>query len=142
VIAVSEGNRFAPVVVTTGAAFGDRIEIVSGLEEGQRIVASGQFLIDSEASLSGVLARLQAGTPQATGTHRSTGRVTAVDEKGITIAHAPVPALNWPEMTMGFGWGSSGRNAGIAVGDEVEFAFREGAAGYVLESIEEREGRR
>jgi Cu(I)/Ag(I) efflux system membrane fusion protein len=31
--------------------------VLEGLEEGQQIVVSGQFLIDSEASLKGVMAR-------------------------------------------------------------------------------------
>jgi Cu(I)/Ag(I) efflux system membrane fusion protein len=136
VIAASDtGNRFSPVEVETGAALGDRIEIVSGLTEGQRIVASGQFLIDSEASLTGVMARLQ-GASSATGAYRSTGRVTAVDEKSVTIAHQPVPELNWPAMTMAFAWGDADRRSDISVGDEVGFTFREGGVGYVVESIE------
>ena len=36
-------------------------EIVAGLAEGERLVASGQFLIDSEASLSGMAARAISG---------------------------------------------------------------------------------
>ena len=45
--------------VELGRRAGDRIEVTSGLEEGQRVVASGQFLIDSEASLTGALDRLR-----------------------------------------------------------------------------------
>jgi Cu(I)/Ag(I) efflux system membrane fusion protein len=37
--------------------------ILAGLQGGERIVTSGQFLIDSEASLSGALDRLNAGQP-------------------------------------------------------------------------------
>jgi len=57
VMLAEDGGRFIPVEVTLGREAGDRSEIVAGLEEGQKIVASGQFLIDSEASLSGVIAR-------------------------------------------------------------------------------------
>ncbi len=57
------GGRFRPVEVTVGEQFDDRIVIRSGLVAGQQIVASGQFLIDSEASLQGVLAR--AAVPAA-----------------------------------------------------------------------------
>ena len=51
------GGRFRPVEVEIGEQIEDRIVIRSGLVAGQQIVASGQFLIDSEASLQGVLAR-------------------------------------------------------------------------------------
>ena len=38
-----------------GADLGDDIEVVQGLTEGEQVVASGQFLIDSEARLKSVL---------------------------------------------------------------------------------------
>ena len=58
-VIVSEGkDRFRPVLVTTGGERNGQTEILSGLEAGQQVVASGQFLIDSEANLRGVLSRL------------------------------------------------------------------------------------
>jgi Cu(I)/Ag(I) efflux system membrane fusion protein len=39
--------------VTTGERFGDRIEILSGLQAGDRVVASANFLVDSESQLKG-----------------------------------------------------------------------------------------
>jgi Cu(I)/Ag(I) efflux system membrane fusion protein len=47
-------NHFRPVVVTLGQEIGDQTAITKGLEEGQEVVASGQFLLDSEASLMGL----------------------------------------------------------------------------------------
>ena len=44
-----------------------KVVLQKGLEAGQRVVVSGQFLVDSEASLKGVLARL-AATAQEGGT--------------------------------------------------------------------------
>ncbi|MGH8085567.1 MAG: efflux RND transporter periplasmic adaptor subunit [Lysobacter sp.] len=58
VIVMGEGGQFRPVAVQTGQSGGGFTEILSGLEGGERIVASGQFLIDSEANLSGALERL------------------------------------------------------------------------------------
>lgn len=55
------GGRYQPAEVRTGRESGGMIEIVAGLAEGERIVASGQFLIDSETSLSGVAARPVTG---------------------------------------------------------------------------------
>lgn len=56
------GGRFEPVEVQVGREVGDRTVILAGLQAGQKIVASGQFLIDSEASLAGIPAR---ALPQA-----------------------------------------------------------------------------
>ena len=52
------GDRFVPVAVRTGRSAGGRTEVLSGLSPGERVVASGQFLIDSEANLTGALERL------------------------------------------------------------------------------------
>jgi Cu(I)/Ag(I) efflux system membrane fusion protein len=49
---------FKPVRVRTGRSANGMTEILAGLHGGERVVTSGQFLIDSEASLSGALQRL------------------------------------------------------------------------------------
>ena len=61
VIVQDADGTFSPVAVQAGRSSGDRTEILSGLHGGERVVASGQFLIDSEASLSGALERLNNG---------------------------------------------------------------------------------
>lgn len=58
VVIVKEVNGYRPVEIKTGQERDSSTEILSGLAEGEDVVVSGQFLIDSEASLSGVLARL------------------------------------------------------------------------------------
>lgn len=58
VVIVKEAGGFRPVDVTTGQEKAGQTEILSGLKAGEQVVVSGQFLIDSEASLSGVLSRL------------------------------------------------------------------------------------
>ncbi|MGH8540539.1 MAG: efflux RND transporter periplasmic adaptor subunit, partial [Stenotrophobium sp.] len=59
VVIVAQGDGgFTPVEVRTGQSSGERTEILDGLKAGQRVVASGQFLIDSEANLTGALKRL------------------------------------------------------------------------------------
>ena len=63
VVIVKEEHGFRPVEITTGREGGGNTEILSGLKAGENVVVSGQFLIDSEASLSGVLARLSQQTP-------------------------------------------------------------------------------
>jgi Cu(I)/Ag(I) efflux system membrane fusion protein len=108
ILAAGEGN-FRAVDVEVGAESGGDAEIRKGLKAGDRVVVSGQFLIDSEASLRTTLARLEgagaaappaggagaarpsgagadAGKPRAAGAdapaagiHRGTATVTGVD---------------------------------------------------------------
>ncbi|TXH04473.1 MAG: efflux RND transporter periplasmic adaptor subunit [Nevskiaceae bacterium] len=59
IVAEAEG-RFRPVEVKLGMQHGGHTEILEGLSEGQHVVASGQFLIDSEANLRGAFNKLEA----------------------------------------------------------------------------------
>ena len=94
------------------------------------------FLIDSEASLSGVMARLQTkGVDGKQADFSTTGKVTAIDKTGVTLSHAPVERLNWPAMTMQFAWGKDGAPGGVKVGDEVQFSFRRDGKSYVITAI-------
>ncbi len=58
---VDRGNGFfEPRQVETGWHFGDQVEVISGLEQGERIVISGNFLIDSESRLEMAASGMQA----------------------------------------------------------------------------------
>jgi Cu(I)/Ag(I) efflux system membrane fusion protein len=60
VVMLAEGDgKFRPVNVEVGSEGGGQSEIRAGLTAGQKVVVSGQFLIDSEASLKSTEARLQ-----------------------------------------------------------------------------------
>ncbi|VEF77930.1 copper-binding protein [Pseudomonas chlororaphis] len=62
------------------------------------------------------------------------GRIKAIDtaKQRVTIAHGAVPAVQWPPMTMAFA-ATAEQLAGLAVGDQVTFAFRlEGGAATIL----------
>ncbi len=63
VLTVQEEGRYAPVEVELGREIDDRTVVTAGLQESQKVVASAQFLLDSEASLSGVLARTAIAAP-------------------------------------------------------------------------------
>jgi len=58
VIVADRGGAFRPVDVKLGRESGDMTEIRTGLEKGQQVVVSGQFLIDSESSLKATLNRM------------------------------------------------------------------------------------
>jgi Cu(I)/Ag(I) efflux system membrane fusion protein len=64
VVALGEG-RFVSRKVVAGAESGDRVAIVEGLQEGELVVTSAQFLLDSEANLDAGLERLDSTTDDA-----------------------------------------------------------------------------
>lgn len=58
-VILSMGNgQFKPVVVQAGIESNNRVEILNGLNEGDDVVVSSQFLIDSESSLRASLMRM------------------------------------------------------------------------------------
>ncbi len=58
IVMLATGNgRYQPAEVRTGREGGGQTEILEGLAVGEKVVASGQFLLDSEASLTGIPAR-------------------------------------------------------------------------------------
>lgn len=59
-----EGGRFRPVEVRAGRIVDDKVEILSGLREGEQVLVSAQFLIDSESRIRGA-----AGSMPAHGGH-------------------------------------------------------------------------
>jgi Cu(I)/Ag(I) efflux system membrane fusion protein len=69
VVIVKGEHGFRPVEITTGQERDGRTEILNGLSESENVVVSGQFLIDSEASLSGVLTRLSQQMPDQQAQH-------------------------------------------------------------------------
>lgn len=59
VVLALDAGRFKPVDVVVGPEIGEQVEIVDGLADGDRVVTSGQFLLDSEASIRASFARME-----------------------------------------------------------------------------------
>ncbi|HEX9659253.1 MAG TPA: efflux RND transporter periplasmic adaptor subunit [Rhodothermales bacterium] len=66
IVALGSG-RFRPQSVDTGLSAEGKIQVLSGLEEGDLVVVNAQFLIDSEAGLTGVVASMSGGGMEETG---------------------------------------------------------------------------
>jgi Cu(I)/Ag(I) efflux system membrane fusion protein len=141
VILALDGGRFQPAEVQVGREDDDRTEILAGVAEGQKIVASGQFLIDSEASLAGIQARrITAGAPVTPAKaqpalYETRGRVEAIKGDQITFSHEPVPAIGWPAMTMTFKLEPPILAKGLKVGERAAFAFEQRPDGPVVRRI-------
>ncbi len=133
IVALGDG-KFAPVNIEIGMESEGRTEIRNGLEAGQKIVVSGQFLIDSEASLKGTATRMSdAPAPEnATAgrrTHRADGKIEHIGNDTVTISHGAIPSLEWGPMTMDFTLPANRLPGNIAVGDTVTFEIRENKEG-------------
>lgn len=134
VMLAKDQGRFAPTEVQTGVEANGQTEIKKGLKAGQRVVLSGQFLLDSEASLQGLETRQapDASAPEKPLAPQSSsepaydgiGKVTAIEAGEITLAHDPIAGLKWPAMTMGFRPPLDGTPKGLTVGEQVDFQIR------------------
>jgi Cu(I)/Ag(I) efflux system membrane fusion protein len=139
VVDLGEG-RFEPREVKTGARGDQFIEILDGVHEGDRVVAAGNFLIDSESNLKAALGGMEA--PKAVGTsvgHRAVGKLDAIDGGTVTISHEPVASLKWPKMTMEFVPANAALFADIKPGTAIAFEFVERKPGeWVITKVEKR----
>lgn len=144
-VAEAEG-KFHVAEVQIGNEANGNTEIRAGLKAGQRVVVSGQFLIDSEASLKGATTRMQPPTTDAPpktppAVAQGEGTVERIEKGEITLSHGPIPSLKWGAMTMGFMPPPTGVPKNIAVGDRVSFSLRPSDDGmYQLVDIARRSG--
>ena len=123
VMLAEDGGRYRPVNVEIGFEANGQTEVKKGLAAGQLVVVSSQFLIDSEASLKGVEARLNSELPVKPVMHQGEGRVDSMDKDAVTLTHGPIPSMGWGSMTMAFKPRSDGLPRNVAVGDKVQFEF-------------------
>lgn len=145
VVALGDGN-YTVHEVMTGIESGDWQEIIAGLELGDEVVTSAQFLIDSEASLAGSIQRLDANLlTDGTGSQQAvfgSGIVEAVDvaSRRIRISHGPIEALGWTAMTMEFDVLPGVNLASINIGQNVHFSLSHSKVGdYVISNIHQPE---
>ena len=145
ILSIGKG-RFQAREVTAGIESGEFIEIVKGISEGDKVVTSGQFLIDSEASLKASIARMSSMDgkkekmdPNMDMSKKIMGTATLNSvmpaHNMINMAHAPIPALDWPAMEMDFTVKKGVSLQGLNKGDKVEFELEKGESGYVVKSI-------
>jgi membrane fusion protein, copper/silver efflux system len=105
---VATGDRFEPRMVSIGVQLADRVEVRSGLEAGERIVAAGVFLLDSESRLraTGRAGGHSHGTPAApngtpaapaTNPHAEHGKTSTAPAIDPHAGHRPTSANAAPD---------------------------------------------
>ncbi len=133
--ALGEG-RFQPQPVLIGERGRGQVEVIEGVDEGDRVVVSANFLIDSESQLRAALAGL-SDAPRDYPVHEVDGVFEAAFADGVSLSHEPIPALGWPEMTMDFGLADPALAEGLAAGAPIRFRVEDRGPGeYVVTRIE------
>lgn len=142
VVVTAGDGRFRVHEVMTGLESGDYVEIIAGLNEGDEVVTSAQFLIDSEASLAGSLQRLESvddlPRQKGLGTVFASGSVEEVDPESrrIRVSHGPIEKLGWPSMTMIFEVRPGVSLEPLKAGQSIRFELVQKEAGeYVIQRI-------
>ncbi|AGW88767.1 MULTISPECIES: efflux RND transporter periplasmic adaptor subunit [Cupriavidus] len=128
IVMVDAGKAgFVATEIKTGQEAEGMVEVLDGLKPGQKVVTSGQFLLDSEASLRGTAARMStapAAPAVPAAEHEGTGRIEAVNgAESVTISHGPIPSAQWGAMTMDFAAPPTGLPNGLKAGDNIRFRF-------------------
>lgn len=135
-VMLAEGEgRYRPNEIQVGREADGRFEVLAGLSEGQAVVTSGQFLIDSEASLQGVLAQVDDPMPVQAQLHESQGVIRELDGQAVTLEHGPFNSLGMPGMTMVFDLAKPEVATGLKIGDSVRIGVRQSDAGLVVEQL-------
>jgi Cu(I)/Ag(I) efflux system membrane fusion protein len=145
VVALGAG-RFRVHEVLTGMESGAWVEIIAGIEEGDEVVTSAQFLLDSEASLAGSIHRLDEyhETRDRSVPVRAfgSGWIEAVDSSAgkLRVSHGPIDQLGWPSMTMDFQVDEAVNLEPLQAGQDIQFVLRQQHAGeFVIERLSLRD---
>lgn len=150
-------GRFEPRTVKLGIHADGYAEVLGGLEAGEMVVVSANFLIDAESNLKAALGgfgdhapastpsgneRVKSGMRAAAPTaasHHGVGSIEAMDwaHATVTIAHDPIASLRWPAMIMDFRAKDPVLLRPLKPGQKVNFEIVEESAGeYVIVRIQ------
>ena len=132
VVVALGGGRFRAQPVDVGIESANRVEIRSGLREGDLVVTSGQFLIDSESNIESALMRMDEEAAVELPNRVRIGavvRATDRDALTVTLQHDPVPEWSWPAMTMSFDIEDRTMIEGLSEGQSVEIGIEKIADG-------------
>jgi|APTNR8051073442_1049403.scaffolds.fasta_scaffold03530_8 Cu(I)/Ag(I) efflux system membrane fusion protein len=141
ILALGDG-RFRARPVRIGQAAGGRVEVLDGVEEGDQVVVSSQFLIDSESSLSAAFQQMDDIEPTTAEPERAHAHGHAAPEAWaaatvngpatdgrVNVTHEPIPALGWPSMTMDLPIAETVAAEGLRPGSRVRIGLAKGPDG-------------
>ena len=134
-VVVDLGNgRFKSTPVVAGYDSGNSTEILRGLETADRVVTSGQFLIDSESNIDTALARFEDRSSEASQRENVDAEVLGMNPNDgtIRVKHGPIDTWGWRAMTMELSVADEALLRQVAVGDLVRLEIEKTPEGAVL----------
>jgi len=155
IIDLGEG-KFEARDVNAGIESGNFVEILDGVNAGDKIVTSGQFLIDSEASMRASITRMSEpadekmndmqdveqskndpSKDEAGTTVSGSGLVKMVmpGDRKLNLQHEPIKDLGWPAMTMDFSVADGVDISGLSSDDNIMFQLEERNDRYLITSV-------
>jgi hypothetical protein len=137
-------GMFDAVEVTVGARSGDAVPLLSGVHAGQRVVASGTFLLDAETRLNPNLATAYFGAAQANPTAMETVvRKTSNDTDSLAVSAEKLPISDYARIRRQrvcpitkFPLGSMGTPPRYRVGEHVVYLCCAGCRGRLRGATE------
>lgn len=138
---LAEGaGHYRPVSVSLGREQEGHMEITAGLRAGQNVVASGLFLLDSEANLRGLTA--SAPSPESKpepspnqAQYQGRGVLRGIQSDSLLMQHEAIPELEWGAMTMPITRSPTLQLQGLKVGDRVRFTLEKQGDDFVLVAL-------
>ncbi|MCY4095480.1 MAG: efflux RND transporter periplasmic adaptor subunit [Gammaproteobacteria bacterium] len=126
-------GRFRSVPVQVGYESGNFTEILRGLNVMDRVVTSGQFLIDSESNIDSALARFQDFDDNESLRENVGAEILGLNLSSGTlrVKHDRVPAWGWPAMTMDIEVADASLLQQVAIGDHVQLEIEKQSQGDV-----------
>lgn len=100
VIALGQG-KFKSVAISLAGLFNEEFVVVDGLEAGDTIVTSAQFLLDSESSINSDFVRMSSVSSPSAWTHATVNEIMH-DERLLNLTHGPLDEFSMMGMTMDF----------------------------------------
>jgi len=106
VLALGEG-KYKSIEVKLGRSGEQYTEILLGLEAGERVVTSAQFLLDSESSKTSDFKRMShdddvSANPMTSVWIEVVIKSVMAQHRMVNLSHGPIALWDWPAMTMDF----------------------------------------
>lgn len=139
VLALGEG-KYRSIRILTGREAAGQIEVLEGLNEGDIIVTSAHFLLDSESSLTADFSRMTVANDKAivANTAWATGTITGVmaGHGMLTVQLSPVAEWGWPAESKTFTVKKGNDLSQLSTGETVRFLIeKEGENKYLIDQI-------
>lgn len=137
VVLVMGKGKYKSINVGTGRMDKQYIEITEGIEVGEKVVTSAQFLLDSESSITSDFKRMEP-MQSSVGRVWADGVINSVmpGHSMLNIQHEPIPDWGWGEMTMDFNVMEGVTLDGLTAGQNIRFEIEKNMDGtYTIASI-------